>query len=200
MSEKNRRLVEELFKQHGPILKAGFLREHGLHNRALVDLVHNSIVKKLKTGYYILNKDMADISDIEIASALVPFGIICLQSAAVFHELTTLNPLAVTIAIPANRTRVAVPEYPPVELVSYAVPTFELGLSEYGAGVSRIRIYDRERTVADFFRKRRQLGDDLALEVLQSYMRGPRNLQTLFDYADTLRIKSIIKPYVEALI
>ncbi|MDR3209781.1 MAG: hypothetical protein LBT36_04055 [Oscillospiraceae bacterium] len=86
--------------------------------------------------------------------------------------------------------------FPPVELVSYAMPTFELGATEAG----HIRVYDRERTVCDLFRKRRQLGDNLALEVLQTYMRGQRNLQTLFDYAGTLRIKGVIKPYVEALI
>jgi predicted transcriptional regulator of viral defense system len=158
------------------------------------------LIQKLTTGYYIWNTAAADVSDVEAAAALVPFGIVCLQSAAALHELTTLNPLAVSVAIPANRTRVALPEYPPVELVSCAVPTFELGLSEYDAGSSLIRVYDRERTVADFFRKRRQLGKDLALEVLQSYMRGPRNLQTLFDYAGALRIKSVIRPYVEALI
>ena len=189
-----------MFKEHGPILKTGFLRERGLYSRALAELVQDGLIQKLKTGYYIWNTDAADISDVEAAAALVPFGIVCLQSAAVIHELITLNPLVVTIAIAANRTRVALPNYPPVELVSCPVLTFELGLSEYNAGSSWIRIYDRERTVVDFFRKRRQLGGDLALEVLQSYMRGPRNLQTLFDYAGALRIKSIIKPYVEALI
>jgi predicted transcriptional regulator of viral defense system len=145
-----------------------------------------------------LSVSVGNVSDAEIAAALVPFGVICLQSAAVLHEMTTLNPLVVTIAIPANRTRVALPKHPPVELVSYAMPTFALGLTETGA--SKLRVYDRERTVIDFFRKRKQLGDDLALEVLQSYMRGSRNLQTLFDYAGALRIKGVIKPYVEALI
>ncbi|MCL2336443.1 MAG: hypothetical protein FWC60_03370 [Firmicutes bacterium] len=200
MTDKKRELARLLFKQYGPILKAGFLRGHGFHSRAIAELVEQEFVQKLKTGYYIWNAAVAGISDLEVAATLVPFGIVCLQSAAVFHELTMLNPLAVTIAIPANRTRVSVPQYPPVELVSCAIPTFELGLSEYDAGSSRIRVYNRERTVADFFRKRRQLGDDLALEVLQTYMRGPRNLQKLFDYAGALRIKSVIKPYVEALI
>jgi predicted transcriptional regulator of viral defense system len=189
-------LAETLFRQHGPILKADFLREHGFYNRALAELVRNGHVQKLKTGYYIWNTTAPDVSDVETAAALVPFGIVCLQSAALLHELTTQNPLAVTIAIPSNRTRVALPEYPPVELVSSAMLTFGLGASNMG----NIRVYDRERTVCDFFRKRRQLGDDLALEVLQAYMRGPRNLQTLFDYAGELRIKGVIKPYVEALI
>jgi predicted transcriptional regulator of viral defense system len=200
MIDTKRELAKALFRRHGPILKTGFLRERGIYSRALAELVRSGAVQKLKTGYYIWNTDAINVSDMETAAALIPFGVVCLQSAAVLHELTTLNPLAVTIAIPSNRTRVALPEHPPIELVSYAMPNFGLGASEMNVGVSRLRVYDRERTVADFFRKRRQLGDDLVLEVLQSYMHGPRNLQTLLDYADALRIKSTIKPYVEALI
>ena len=195
MPEEKTTFVEGLFRQHGPILKTGFLRENGIYYRALAKLTRNGSVQKLKTGYYAWGASMLDISDVEAAAALVPFGIVCLQSAAVLHELTTLNPLAVTIAIPSNRTRVALPEYPPIELVSSAMQTFELGAVKMGG----IHVYGRERTVCDFFRKRKQLGNDLALEVLQSYMRGPRNLQTLFDYAGALRIKGVIKPYVEAL-
>ncbi|MCL2462817.1 MAG: type IV toxin-antitoxin system AbiEi family antitoxin domain-containing protein [Defluviitaleaceae bacterium] len=196
MTEEKRALAETLFRQHGPILKAGFLREHGIYNRVLAELARDGYVQKLKTGYYIWNTAAPDVSDVETAAALVPFGIVCLQSAAVLHEMTTLNPLAVTIAIPSNRTRITLPEYPPVELVSSAMPTFEMGATK----TDGIRVYNRERTVCDFFRKRNQLGDDLALEVLQSYMRGTRDLQTLFDYAGALRVKGVIKPYVEALI
>jgi predicted transcriptional regulator of viral defense system len=196
MKNDKRALAATLFQQHGPILKSDFLREHGFYNRALAELVRDGFAQKLKTGYYIWNTATTDVPDVELAAVLVPFGIVCLQSAAVLHELTTLNPLTVTIAVPANRTRVALPAFPPVELVSFAISTFALGATETG----RIRVYDRERTVCDFFRKRRQLGDDLALEVLQAYMRGSRNLQTLFDYAGTLRVKGVIKPYVEALI
>jgi predicted transcriptional regulator of viral defense system len=200
MTDEKRKRLEMLFQQHGPILKASLLREHGIYSRDLSALARGGYIQKLKTGYYIWNETVPDVSDIETASAVVPFGIICLQSAARLHELTTLNPLTVTIAIPANRTRVALPAYPPVDLIAFALPTFELGLMENESGIIRVRMYDRERTVCDFFRKRRRLGDDLALEVLQTYMRGPRNLQKLFDYAGNLRIKDILKPYVEALI
>jgi hypothetical protein len=45
---------------------------------------------------------------------------------------------------------------------------------------------------------RLQIGKDAALEVLKRYMAGRKNLQKLYGYADTLRIKKIIEPYVEA--
>jgi predicted transcriptional regulator of viral defense system len=197
MTDKKRTRVESLFQTSGPIITAGTMREHRIYNRDIAELLKSGDIQKLKTGYYIWDAIAPDVPDIEAVATLIPFGIICLQSAAHFHDLTTLNPLVISIAVPANRTRVATPAYPPVELIAYPLPTFELGAIE--AGSPHIRIYDRERTVCDFFRKRRQLGDDLALDIMQTYMRGTRNLQKLFDYAGILRIKGVIKPYVEAL-
>ena len=199
MIDKKRTRAELLFQTFGPVMKAETLRKHKIYSRDITKLINNDDIRKLKQGYYIWNNAMLDSSDIGTASALIPFGIICLQSAAQFHELTVLNPFTVAVAIPANRTRVSLPVYPPVELVAYPLPTFELGAIEVEAGNLHARIYDRERTVCDFFRKRNQLGEDLALDVMQTYMRGIRNLQKLFDYADALRIKGVIKPYVEAL-
>ena len=197
MTDKKRVRAESLFQTLGPVIKAGTLREHRIYNRDIAELMGNGDIQRLKSGYYIWNTAASDISDLGMVATLIPFGVICLQSAACFHELTTLNPLVVTVAIPANRTRISLPEYPPVELIAYPLSTFELGMTEIS---SHIHIYDLERTVCDFFRKRQQLGGDLALDVLQTYMRGTRNLQRLFDYAGTLRIKRVIKPYVEALI
>lgn len=38
------------------------------------------------------------------------------------------------------------------------------------------------------------------MEILKGYMAGKRNLQLLLEYAGKLRIKTVIKPYVEALL
>jgi hypothetical protein len=63
-----------------------------------------------------------------------------------------------------------------------------------------VKVYDRERTLCDLFRMRLQIGEDVAIEVLKSYMAGAKNLQKLFEYAEILQIKGVLRPYVEALI
>jgi len=200
MTNTKRTYAENLFKKHGPILKSGKLREHGIYHRDIVELVDKGDIIKLKTGSYIWAEIQTEITDMDLVIRLIPFGVVCLQSAASYHELTLLNPLAITIAIPANRTRTLLPDYPPVELVAYPIPSFELGVIVEETEDSIIRVYDRERTVCDFFRKRKQLGEDLALSVLKEYMKGERNLQKLFDYAGMLHIKGVMKSYVEALL
>lgn len=200
MTDEKRQRARILFEQGGPILKTKTLNENRFCSREIAELVLHGDIQKVKTGYYVWTGQSSNLSDIETVAAVIPYGIICWYSAAQMHELTTVNPLSVSIAIPATRTRVAIPQHPPVELVSTAASFFELGLITMNTGQIDVRIYDRERTVCDYFRKRNQLGEDMALEVLQNYMNGSRNLQRLFEYAGKLRIKTVIKPYVEALV
>lgn len=200
MTNGKQQLAKKLFAASGPILKTKTLNENKFCSREIAELVQRGLIQKIKPGYYVWSGDADNLSDIETVAAVIPYGIICRYSAAQLHELTTVNPLVVSIAIPANRTRVAVPSHPPVELVPTSAATFELGLTTLKTGHMAVRVYDRERTVCDFFRKRNQLGEDMALEVLQNYMSGSRNLQRLFEYASKLRIKKVIKPYVEALL
>jgi len=200
MTSRKLQFAQELFLAQGPILKTKILNENKFCSREIAELVHCGLIQKIKTGYYIWSKDENKLSDIETVASVIPYGIICRQSAAQIHDLTTVNPLVVSIAIPANRTRVAVPSHPPVELVPSSMQTFELGLITLKTEHMPVRVYDRERTVCDFFRKRNQLGEDLALEVLQNYMAGQRNLQRLFEYAGKMRVKRVIRPYVEALL
>lgn len=200
MNSQKQELAKELFASHGPILKTKILNKNKFCSREIAELVQHGLIRRIKPGYYVWSDNADNLSDIETVAAIIPVGIICRHSAAQLHGLTTVNPLSVSIAIPVNRPRVVLPDHPPIELVLSSIKTFEMGLTALNIGQSDIRIYDRERTVCDFFRKRNLLGEDQALEVLQNYMIGARNLQRLFEYAEKLRIKKVIKPYVEALV
>ena len=95
----------------------------------------------------------------------------------------------------------SLPEYPPVEIFFAAKEIMELGVEDYMVENSRIRLYNKERTVCDFFKYRVRVGSDIAMEVLKSYVSGAKcNLQKLMEYAMKLRVRKYIKPYVEALI
>ena len=44
-----------------------------------------------------------------------------------------------------------------------------------------------------------EVGKDVLIEAIRTYLQGDRNLQLLYDYADNLRVRDIIHPYLEAM-
>ena len=200
MTKEKQERVRDIFKHYGPVIKTNMLRENKFCSRDIAKLIDDGVIRKIKTGYYTLASPENDMTDLELVSAVIPKGIICLQSAAFYYDLSTQNPTSVSIAIPAKSMPPVLPEHPPVELIMTSDTLFDIGLAEEQTSNLMMRIYNRERTVCDFFRSRKKLGEDLALEVLKNYMGGKRNLQLLMEYAGMFRMKSSIKPYVEALI
>jgi len=200
MTREKQERVREIFKHYGPVIKTNKLRERKFCSRDIAKLIDDGVIRKIKSGYYTLTSSENDMTDLELVSAVIPKGIICLQSAAFYYDLSTQNPTSVSIAIPAKSMRPVLPEHPPVELIMTSDTLFDIGLVKERTSSFTMRIYNRERTVCDFFRNRNKLGEDLALEVLKNYMGGKRNLQLLMEYAGIFRVKSAIKPYVEALI
>lgn len=199
MTEDKTKFVESLFIETGPILKTSDLKKRKICSREIAELLNEGRIRKIKTGYYQWNSPENSLSDIETVASVLPYGIICRQSAAYMYGYIDTKPQFVSVAIPSNRTRIATPSVCHVQLIASAPGIYELGRSECKAGHIMVHIYNRERTVCDFFRKRTQLGEDLALSVLRAYMGETTNLPRLFCYADKLHIKNIILPYVKAM-
>lgn len=193
--------IKEIFTLYGPIVKTSVLRNNKLCSRDLTELVHNGLLAKIKTGYYILEQEKESLSDFETAIGIIPYGVIYLFSAAQHYDLFTINPISICVAISENHMRPILPVYPPIEIYKLSTTIFDLGKTEIENGNKVITIYNRERTVCDFFRQRRKIGEDVAIEVLKNYMKGnSKNIQLLMEYAEKLRIKGVIKPYLEAML
>jgi predicted transcriptional regulator of viral defense system len=64
-----------------------------------------------------------------------------------------------------------------------------------------VRIYSREKTVVDCFRRRHDVGFDVALEALKAYMaQGKVNVKLLMEHAKKLKVARAMRPYVETLL
>lgn len=201
MKEIRLEKAKQIFDKQGPIVKAAVLRENKYCSKDILELVSGGYLTKIKSGYYVWSTTTPGISDMEIAASVMKNGVICLFTAAQYYELTTVNPAAIDIAVPLVGKKPLLPEYPPINLYTVKKSIFDIGIAEIKIDTGSLKMYDKERTICDFFRMRLQIGEDVALEVLKNYMaQNGKNLQKLFEYASRLRIKSIIKPYVEALL
>ncbi len=192
--------AKNIFITKGPILKTSTLNRNRLSSRDISELVNLRVIEKLKTGYYLFKENSYDISDIDIVSSIIPEGVISMFSAAEYYDLTTVIPTSVNITVSKTGELPVLPKYPPVHIHRTAQKFYGIGITEIFIQNGKILIYDKERTVCDFFRMRNKYGNDIAFEVFRNYMAGKKNIQKLLEYAGQLRIRSVIKPYIEVLI
>lgn len=65
----------------------------------------------------------------------------------------------------------------------------------------KVKIYNREKTVADCFKFRNRVGEDVALEALKDYIRQPNlDVHTLLEYARIDRVDKLMMPYLKSLL
>jgi predicted transcriptional regulator of viral defense system len=135
----------------------------------------------------------------EILTTLIPDAVISLFSAAQYHELSSVIPQKIDITLPAQRRIPILPEDLHVKIYKAIPRIYEVGIQTVKKDGYSLKIYDRERTVCDFFRMRLQIGKDCAFEVLKNYMAGKKHLQKLSEYAEMLQVKGVLYPYLEVL-
>jgi len=86
---------------------------------------------------------------------------------------------------------------------------FRFGAQAYAAGVETheidgmpVRIYSREKTLADCFKYRNKIGLDIAIEALRAYRERKRkpNTAALTKFAQINRVQKVMRPYLEAVL
>jgi|ERR1022692_3580318 predicted transcriptional regulator of viral defense system len=130
-----------------------------------------------------------------------PDGMICLNSAASFWDLTDEMPDTVHVAIARGKHRPRI-NYPPTRVHVFAADTFALGRTQQEVeSAETIAVSSKERTVIDLLRLRSRVGRDLALSALRRYLQSrdakPGELLSL---ARQLRVGTVMAEAMEPLL
>lgn len=171
----------------------------GVHPRTLYALRDAGELLQLARGLYRL-ADLPPLTDPDLATVArrVSRGVICLISALAWHELTTQIPHAVHIALPRG-TRYPEFDYPPLRIFIFSTESYGAGIETAHVEDVAVRIYNAEKTLADCFKFRTQIGLDVCTEALRIYRRRrDASLQKVLDYARICRVATVIRPYLEA--
>jgi predicted transcriptional regulator of viral defense system len=181
-------------------VRSGALKRAGFCSKDVGELVNLGHIDKIRRGYYTWRGMLDEMSELEIVAGLVPQGVIAMFSAAQYYNMTTVYPTSIEIALPVGARTPALPPHPPLKVYKWVRRIYEVGIERVRQNKVFINIYAPERVVCDFFRMRLQIGEDVSIEVLKNYMSGRKNLQKLYEYAGLLQIKTVMRPYVEALL
>jgi predicted transcriptional regulator of viral defense system len=133
------------------------------------------------------------------AARLVPNGVVSLVSALRHHGLTTQLPNAVWMTIP-HRARTPTVKDVRLEIVRATGQVLTAGVEHVLVEGVNVPIYGVAKTVADCFKHRRNVGEDVAIEALRDALRQQKTTATeLIRYAVIDRVTNRIAPYIKAM-
>ena len=202
-SKKNENLRHALtvFRQHGGVLRTKDALQKGIHPRTLYALRDDGQLEQLSRGIYRLASAVPlGHPDLVTVALRAPASVVCLISALSFHELTTQIPHEVSIAIirGAEPPRI---DYPPIQTYWFSGASYSEGIQTHQLDGVPVRIYNREKTIADCFRYRHKIGLDTCLESLHFYKQQRRiNVEALLHFASIRQVKRVLTPYLEAIL
>jgi predicted transcriptional regulator of viral defense system len=188
-----------IFLRQGGTLRMAEALQAGVSRRALYAMREQGVVETISRGVYRLT-DLPglEMPDLVAVARRVPRGVICLISALAFHELTTQIPHAVDVAVLRGMERPRI-DYPPTHIYFFSQKSFESGVEIHEVDGQRLRVYSREKCVADAFKYRTKIGMDVALEALRTWRSEHRGtVESLMEQARVCRVANVMKPYLEA--
>jgi len=203
--------VVALLSQRG-MARLSELTDAGITAATISRMEQNGEVVRLARGLYQLPDAPLDANhSLAEAAKLVPKGVICLQSALAYHDLTDRIPPSVWMAIAFKdwRPRIA---SPPIQIMRFGPKVFESGVEEHAIEGVVVRIYGVAKTIVDEFRishaagllYRKSLGYNLtaAIEALRTALRERKTTPAeiaRFSVEAGPKTWGLVRPYLEAL-
>ena len=189
------------FRAAGGTLRTRDALAVGIHPRTLYELRDSGRVEQLSRGLFRLAEaPPLGNPDLVTVALKIPDGVLCLISALDWYELTTQVPHEIYVAIPRGAEAPRL-HYPPVRHFWFSGRAYSDGIEMQHVDGVRIRVYCREKTIADCFKHRHRIGLDTVLEALKAYrQQGSVNIESLLHYAEICRVKRVIQPYLEAVL
>ncbi|TXT28816.1 MAG: hypothetical protein FD138_2504 [Planctomycetota bacterium] len=193
--------AKSVFRKQGGLLRMTQAVQAGIHRDTLRVMVEQGELEKISRGLYqLVDAPLPSHPDLAVVAAKVPGGVICLISALAFHELTTQIPHEVYLAIDRNSEPPRI-DYPPVRAFRFSGLAFSEGIETHNIGPVTLRVYSREKTLADCFKFRNKIGLDTCLEALRAYRQQRRfDSDAVLRFAAVCRVTNVMRPYVESVL
>ena len=125
--------------------------------------------------------------------------VVCLVLARAFHELTTEITHEVYIGLLPSIRQPPL-SYSPLRVFRFSDKTLSAGIEKHVIDGVPIKVFDPEKTIADYFKFRHKSGLDVALEAMKlCRARKGFQLSKLLRYTRLCRVEQIMRPYLEGL-
>ncbi len=189
------------FRKHGGTMRMADALRAGISRNTLYAMRDSGEIEVLARGLYRLaSLDPLSSPDLTTVAKKAPHAVIYSISALAFHELTTQIPHEIWIAVPRNSEPPRL-EYPPLRITRLSHKSYHLGIESHTLDEIEVKVYSREKTLIDCFKRRNEIGLDVVLEAVRMYKyQNKVDVEKLMSFAHELRVARIAQPYLEAIL
>lgn len=198
MNKKNYN-IEKLFEDNDGWLTLREASEHGFSKYDFYSFAEEKGLERVGLGVYASSDAWHDAMYlIHLRSEQVIFSH---ETALFLHDLTDREPMVYSVTVKTG--------YNPHRLKEDGIKVYtikgelhQLGLSQEETPFGHlVPVYDQERTLCDILRSRKNVDKQILQDALKSYSkRKDKNIRKLMSYAETFRVKNVLKPYMEVLL
>ena len=188
------------FVRHRGIVRPRDLEALDIPRAVLTRLVERGqMVRRSRGVYTVPDHEPTRHTDLAEVCARSPAVTVCLISALDFHELTTQIPHAVWIMIDRSGRRPRI-ERPPIHIVYASGEARTAGVEMHEVEGVNVAVTTPAKTVADCFKYRDHVGQDVAMEALRDCLRQRKTTPSeIYEMAKIDRVSNRVRPYIEAL-
>lgn len=197
LRENDIKNVKNLFNQHHYIMSTAELLEAKLYYADIKQLLDDGLIERVRRGYYHWVEDQGE-SEVTIINHLFPDAVLCMETALFYYKYSDRNPAEWSFAIDRNiskfRTNI---EYPFIKAYRVKSDLVTLGETSGEIDFTKVRIYDRDRTICDVLKNMSKMDKEIFNKAIQGYVNDPKkNIPNLMMYAKKLRVQKKVKELI----
>lgn len=197
LRENDIKNVRNLFNQHHYIMSTAELLEAKLYYADIKQLLDDGFIERVRRGYYHWVEDQGE-SEVAIINHLFPDAVLCMETALFYYKYSDRNPAEWSFAIDRNvskfRTNI---EYPFIKAYRVKSDLVTLGETTGEIDFTKVRIYDRDRTICDVLKNMSKMDKEIFNKAIQGYVNdSQKNIPNLMLYAKKLRVQKKVKELI----
>ena len=195
LSEQDKTFLGKIFLNYNFTMTTAQLNK--LYYRDIQRMLDEGLIEKVKRGYYHWIEDYGT-SEVALINSLFPDAVFCMETALFFYKYSDRNPAEWNITVDKNTSRQRTNiDYPFIKAYRVEPALLNLGETDGIIEFTKVRIYDRDRTICDVLRNMSKMDKEIFNKAIQCYVNDPqKNIPNLMEYAKALRVQKKVNDLI----
>ena len=197
LSEQDKTFLGKIFLNYNFTMTTAQLNKEKLYYRDIQRMLDEGLIEKVKRGYYHWIEDYGT-SEVVLINSLFPDAVFCMETALFFYKYSDRNPAEWNITVDKNTSRQRMNiDYPFIKAYRVEPALLHLGETDGIIEFTKVRIYDRDRTICDVLRNMSKMDKEIFNKAIQRYVNDPqKNIPNLMEYAKALRVQKKVNDLI----